>query len=220
MRALVIVATAALVTPAAAQFGNPGFVMPGTTQSAPGVPAPNQTNTQDRLFALLVAAGGAAEVDFGRLAEGKAQNEAVKEFARRMVQDHTKANGELTNLANAAQIPLPGELDPDHKDMRAKLETAAGAVFDLTYMQGQVVDHQKTVILLQWEIGQGQDAPMQQWAAATLPVVLAHLEMAKNLLAELAAQAPQASISSPAAPVPQAAPQAAPVLRERPAQKK
>ena len=61
---------------------------------------------------------------------------------------------------------------------------------------------------------------MQQRAAATLPVVLAHLEMAKNLLAELAAQAPQASISSPGAPVPQAAPQAAPVPRERPAQKK
>src|SRR3954453_13585946 len=220
MRALIIVAALALAVPAAAQLGNPGFVMPGTPQTEPGVPAPNHANTQDRLSALLLAAGGAAEVDFGRLAEGKAQNDAVKEFARRMVQDHTKANGDLANLANAAQIPLPGELDLDHKDMRAKLETAAGAVFDLTYMQGQLVDHQKTVILLQWEIGQGQDAPMQQWAAATLPVVLAHLEMAKNLLAELAAQAPQASISSPGAPVPQAAPQATPVPRERPAQKK
>ena len=155
------------------------FDLPPPVGPRPGVPAPNHANTQDRLFALLLAAGGAAEVDFGRLAEGKAQNEAVKQFARRMVQDHTKANGELSSLANAAQIPLPGELDPDQKDMRAKLESLSGAVFDLTYMQGQVIDHQKTVILLQWEIGQGQDAPIQQWASATLPVVLGHLEMAR-----------------------------------------
>jgi putative membrane protein len=219
MRALIIVATVVLAMPAAAQLGNPGFVMPGTPKSAPGVPAPNHANTQDRLFAILLAAGGAAEVDFGRLAEGKSQNEPVKEFARRMVQDHTKANGELASLANAAHIPLPGELDPDHKEMRASLEGMTGAVFDLTYMQGQVADHQKAVILLQWEIGQGQDAPMQQWAAATLPVVLAHLEMAKNLLAELAAQRPQAS-SAPVGAGPQVAPATPPVPRERPAQKK
>jgi len=219
MRPLIIVAAMTWAMPAAAQLGNPGFVMPGTPQSAPGVPAPNQANTQDRLFALLLAAGGAAEVDFGRLAEGKAQNEAVKEFARRMVQDHTKANGELASLANAAQIPLAGELDPDQKDMRAKLVSLTGAAFDLNYMQGQVIDHQKTVILLQWEIGQGQDAPMQQWASTTLPVVLSHLEMAKNLLAELAAQSPQPS-SAPIATTPEVAPPASPLPRERPAQKK
>jgi putative membrane protein len=219
MRALMIVAAVAWAMTAAAQLGNPGFVTPGTPQNAPGVPAPNHANTQDRLFAILLAAGGAAEVDFGRLAEGKSQNEAVKQFARRMVQDHTRANGELSSLANAAQIRLPGELDPDQKDMRAKLESLTGAVFDLTYMQGQVIDHQKTVILLQWEIGQGQDAPMQQWASATLPVVLGHLEMAKTLLAELAAQTPQAS-GHPIGTMPQVAPPAPPVPRERPAQKK
>jgi putative membrane protein len=219
MRALIIVAAMALAMPAVAQLGNPGFVTPGTPQSAPGVPAPNHANTQDRLFARLLAVGGAAEVDFGRLAGSKAQSEAVKEFARRMVQDHTKANAELASLANAAQIPLPGEMDPDQKDMRTKLESAAGALFDLTYMQGQVINHQKTVILLQWEIGQGQDAPMQQWASATLPVVLGHLEMAKSLLAELAAQTPHASLA-PIGTVPQVAPVAPAVPRERPAQKK
>jgi putative membrane protein len=205
MRALVTLAIMALAAPAAAQLGNPGFVMPGTAQSAPGVPAPNQTNTQDRLFVMLVAAGGTAEVDFGRLAEGKALSEPVKNFARRMVQDHTKANGELANLASAAQLPLVGELDPDQKDMRAKLESATGAAFDAIYMQRQVVDHQKTIVLLQWEIGQGQNAEMQQWAAATLPVVLGHLEMAKNLLAAVV-QAPQAAISPPSG-----APQGVPV---------
>jgi hypothetical protein len=40
--------TLALAAPSAAQIGNPAGVPPGTAQSAPGVPAPHETNVQDR----------------------------------------------------------------------------------------------------------------------------------------------------------------------------
>ena len=82
--------------------------------------------------------------------------------------------------------------------MRSTLESVSADAFDLAYMQGQVVDHQKAVVLLIWEIGQGQDAPLQQWAAATLPVVLGHLEMAKALAAEASGQVARVSIQTPA----------------------
>ena len=47
------------------------------------------------------------------------------------------------------------------------------------------MEHQKTVQLLAWEIDSGQDAEIKQFAAATLPTVMHHLEMARNLVAEL-----------------------------------
>jgi putative membrane protein len=84
---------------------------------------------------------------------------------------------------------LPDELDPDHQRQRAELEELEGAEFDLAYMRGQIVDHQKTVQLLIWEIGSGQDAEIQRFAAATLPTVLRHLEMARDLTAELKGEA-------------------------------
>jgi cytochrome c peroxidase len=56
---------------------------------------------------------------------------------------------QLTDFAKQANIPLPNELDPNHKAMRAELEKLSGAEFDKAYMRGQVVDHQKTVVLLQ-----------------------------------------------------------------------
>ena len=127
-----------------------------------------------------------AEVDFGKLAEQKAQSREVKGFARRMADDHGKANAQLADLAKQANIPLPNELDPDHKAMRADLEKLSGAEFDKAYMRGQVVDHQKTVLLLQWEIAFGQDGDLQRFASRTLPTVLEHLQMAQNLLAEIA----------------------------------
>ena len=188
-----------MVSAALAQIGNPAGMMPGTAQKEPGVPAPHQANTQDRLFAMLVAAGGLAEVDMGKVAEQKGESNAVKDFGRRMVQDHSKANDQLASLAKQAGIPLPTEPDPEHKAKRVEFEKLSGMQFDLAYLRGQVVDHQKTATLLQWEIGFGQDGDLQQFAVATLPVVLMHLQMAQNVLTQLSGQAPQGAAPAIAA---------------------
>ena len=120
----------------------------------------------------LVAEGGLAEVTFGELAAGRASAAAVSDFARRMVDDHTAANETLAGIAEASEIPLPDALNAEHAWMRDRLEGLEGAAFDLEYMRGQVVDHQKTVQLLVYEIGQGQNGELQRFAAATLPTVL------------------------------------------------
>src|SRR4051794_3575887 len=75
---------------ALAQIGNPAGMAPDTRFDRPGVPAPHQTNYQDRLFAQLASSGGQAEVEFGKLAESKADSAKVKEFASRMIHDHTE----------------------------------------------------------------------------------------------------------------------------------
>ena len=46
----------------------------------------------DRTFIEKAAKGGIAEVELGNLAQQKAQNQQVKDFAARMVKDHSKAN--------------------------------------------------------------------------------------------------------------------------------
>jgi putative membrane protein len=188
---------------AAAQTGtgNPAAMSPGTQQSAPGTPAPHQANENDRLFAQVATIGGKSEVDFGQLAGQKGRSQAVKDFANQMATDHGKANQQLTQLAQAANIPLPGELDEEHKAMRAQLDKLSGAEFDLAYIGGQVADHQKTVQLLEWEIGSGQDPQLKNFAAQTLPVVLRHLQMATAIQYQLTATAtaPSPPARAPAA---------------------
>lgn len=188
----VIPATVAMLMAgaAAAQMGNPAGVEAGTPQAAPGTPAPHETNNTDRLFARLAATGGKAEVELGQLAQSKAADAAVKEFARMMVQDHGKANDKLMELAKAADIPLPAELDPDHRMLREKLERLSGEDFDIAYILAQIEDHQKTALLLEWEIGSGQDGPLQKFASETLPTVMGHLRKAQFAAARLTGQAP------------------------------
>jgi putative membrane protein len=178
--------------------GNPATMAPGTPQSVPGMPAPNQPNQNDRLFVYEATIGGAAEVEFGQLAEQKGRSQAVKDFGRQMVADHGKADQQLMQLAQAANIPQPGQPDEEHKAMRAQLEKLGGAEFDLAYIRGQVGDHQKTAQLFEWEIGFGQDPQLKGFASQILPIVLRHLEMARAVEYQLTATA--AGPNSPAVP--------------------
>jgi putative membrane protein len=173
--------TVLLAAPAFAQSGNPAFMTPDT--------GPEQPNNADRIFVHAAAIGGKAEVELGELAEQKAQSEAVKDFGRRMVEDHGKANERLISIAKDAGIPVPDELDQEHKAMRDRLEAMSGAAFDLAYLDGQVADHQKTAQLLEHEIGSGQQVDLKTFAAETLPVVLAHLRLAQELQAEMTGKA-------------------------------
>lgn len=130
-----------------------------------------------------------AEVHFGKLAAQKAQNPRVKDFARRMTDDHGKGNDKLGLLARGAEVPLPKDFDLDHRVMRDELDKLTGTAFETAYIRGQVRGHQKTAQLLEWEIGSGQDARVRTYAMQTLPLVMEHLSEAQALQAELTGSA-------------------------------
>jgi putative membrane protein len=169
----------------AQQTGNPAAMSPDTPKAETAQPPPDHPNTVDQLFVRQAAIGGMAEVELGKLAAQRAQSDAVKEFARQMTKDHGDANERLMKLARSHEVPLPKEPDADQKAVRAQLERLNGAAFDVAYMSAQVGDHQKTAHLLEHEIGSGQDVRTKDYAKETLPTVLKHLRMAKEIQATL-----------------------------------
>jgi len=185
---------------AAAQMGNPAFMAPDTGTDAAGVPDPDQKNNADILFVQLVGEGGLAEVALGELARQKATEPAVKQFAERMVADHGAANDKLAAIAGEAGIAVPKDLNAEHAAMRSELEGMDAAAFDLPYMRGQLVDHQKTAQLLEWEIDAGQHASLQRFAAEILPTVLDHLAMARGVVEELSREQVAALPPEPRSP--------------------
>lgn len=178
-------------SPVLAQFGNPGFMQPGTVEAQPGVPAAGQYNGVDRLFVKLLGMGNAGEVALAQLADARASRAGVRDFARRMAQDHASAAQRLAAAARAMNLPASPEPDPDQKAARARLEGLQGPAFDAAYLQSQLIDHQKTVQLLQWEIGQGQEASLQALAKELLPVVFDHLRQVQALYGEFTGAGPQ-----------------------------
>jgi putative membrane protein len=169
-RILTIVCIAALVaggalaqpaSPPAAAPGNPATTPAGTPHIAPGTPAPDQLNDSDRLFSYALATGGLAEVEAGKLASRGTGNAMVRHFGERMIQDHSTANKQLTDLATAVKVPLPSGPDIEHRTVQQQLEQLQGVAFDVAYARSQVQDHARTVQLLEYEIGSGQNAPQR-----------------------------------------------------------
>jgi putative membrane protein len=174
----------------AQSFGNPGGMSPDTPGIEVAKPAANHFNPQDKLFVRQATLGGRAEVELGKLANSRGSAPAVRDFAQRMVTDHGKANDRLAGLDRSANQRLPKSLDPEHLTIRDELQKKQGDDFDAAYLTSQIQDHQRTANLLAWEIGMGQNDDLKKYAAEQLPVVLEHLDMAKQHLADLTAAPP------------------------------
>jgi putative membrane protein len=143
----------------------------------------------DRDFATKAAQDGMAEVALGELATRQASNEEVKQFAQRMVRDHSKANDELKELASRKGITLPSEVQGKQKALQDRLGKLSGADFDREYMRAMVKDHDSAVALFEKESRTGGDPELKAWAEKTLPTLREHQTMARELAVKVGAKA-------------------------------
>jgi len=136
----------------------------------------------DEKIVMNMAQENMAEIEAARLAQTKSQSEQVKNFAKQMVDDHTKALGEVQQLAQARGVTLPTELDRSHKAKADKLAALSGEAFDRTYMaQAGVADHKKNHDMLRRAQSRARDPEVRALAARTLPIVDQHLNSAQQL---------------------------------------
>lgn len=122
-----------------------------------------------------------AEVQTAQLAQQKTASPQIKQFASRMIGDHTKANDELQQIGRQANVTLPSQ--PDQKEMATeqKLRGLNGASFDQAYPQEELRDHQEDVSLFQKEATSGNDPALKGFEQKTLLVLQQHLQMAQSL---------------------------------------
>lgn len=153
----------------------------------------------DHDFVLKASMGGQMEVELGRLAQDRAQNDEVKRFAARMVTDHGRVNDELRTLAATKGLALPASGDGDaapgtgKRDAAARndagspqrelqrLQAVSSANFDREYMKAMVSQHKTDVALFQKAGASAQDAELKAFAQRTLPALQEHLQMARSL---------------------------------------
>ena len=184
MLALCLAATATACADRDKDAAKPTDPAVGTSGTAAKDPAANRdAGRADRDFIGDMMAEGRAEVELGKLAQQKARNRQVKDFAAMMVRDHTKAGEELKTVATHANIDM-SKIDPDldhNKGVRDRLAKLTGMEFDREYMKAMVDDHQKAVDEVEEKADKADNDHVKQWAAKALPTLKKHLEQAKQI---------------------------------------
>jgi len=135
----------------------------------------------DAAFVMEAAHDGHAEVEHGKLAQKNGSSAAVKEFAQRMVTDHSKANTELAGIAKKLGITVPADMDDKHKAEQKKLAALKGDKFDDEYAKHMVQAHESAVTLFQKQAKHGEAKELRDFAAKTLPTLEEHLKAARAL---------------------------------------
>lgn len=148
--------------------------------------AQKMLSSADTAFAMKAAQGGLAEVQLGQLAIDKAANPAVKQFGQRMIDDHTKANDQLKQIAQQQNMTLPATMNAKDQALYDKLKNLSGPQFDKAYMKAMVRDHEEDIKEFQKEADHGKDSAIQGFASQTLPILKDHLSMAKSTDAQVA----------------------------------
>ncbi len=153
-----------------------------STASGAGTMGAATLSRSDQKMVKDMAMANLAEIETGRMAQTKSQNEQVKNFAQQMIDDHTKALAEVQQLAQAKGVALPTELDRTHKRRAEKLAALSGDAFDRAYMtQSGLADHKKTHGLLKRAQSRAKDPDVKALAARTMPIVDQHLNSAQEL---------------------------------------
>jgi putative membrane protein len=150
--------------------------------------AANMAPMSDADFAKEAAQGGMAEVKMGKLAEQNGSSDSVKNFGKRMVDDHSKAGEALKAAATQSNIDLPMGLTPKDQAMYDKLARLSGTEFDQAYARYMVRDHVHDVAAFRQESTGGKDDNIKQFATHTLPTLQDHLKAAHAMANDVGVQ--------------------------------
>jgi putative membrane protein len=137
---------------------------------------------EDRDFLENAAQSGHAEIEGSRMAQESDAGPAVRQFAQKMIEDHTQANKELIDLANRKGFTVPDEPSLAQRTELLALKALSGGAFDTMYSARiAVAAHENAVELFEKATQEVKDADIRAYAEKTLPKLREHLEMARAL---------------------------------------
>jgi putative membrane protein len=121
------------------------------------------------------------EAHLGQMAEAKASDSGVKDFAKRLADDHSRAYAQLLELANKSGDTIPRGVDIRRDHAAAQLGHLAGTRFDRTFVKDEVSDHERALAEFKREVAHGQNANVKALASQMIPILEQHLNTARQL---------------------------------------
>jgi putative membrane protein len=132
----------------------------------------------DDKFVKGAMSGGQLEVKLSQLALQRSTNAKIKQFAQMIIDDHSRANNELTKIAG---VSTSATMNPIHTAIYNEISQKQGEEFDECYVISQVLGHTEAIMCFGMEAKKGQKAELKEFAEKTLPTLKKHLHEARRL---------------------------------------
>jgi putative membrane protein len=158
---------------------------PSSTAPGPGAApetAPTGQDFGEQAFVAKALEGNAAEIQLGQLAQERSQSNDVKQFAQKMVSDHSQMTDKWFKPV-AKQMGVSEPKGPSKKDKKLieKLQGMSGQQFDTEYIQAMVKDHKADLKDFQNEAQMAQNPGVKQIAQQGATIISQHLQMIEQI---------------------------------------
>jgi putative membrane protein len=122
-----------------------------------------------------------AEIKAGQAAQTMGSTQAVKDYGKMLVDDHTKSKEQASKIAMALNVPVPDGVPPGADQELSMASSMSGAGFDKDFLAMMVKDHQAAIDKFGKEADSSDPAQVTDFAQQTLPTLKKHLETAQSL---------------------------------------
>ena len=142
----------------------------------------------DAQFVGFVQQANDFELDSGRLALKRSENDAIRAYAKRIIAERGEIAVALSRARSAARVgyvPSSRALRPRHTATLDRLRTLEGETFDKLYGQAQLEAHIEIVDQVDAYAKEGGNADLRRFALETLPRLQSGLEQARLIAGQL-----------------------------------
>jgi putative membrane protein len=142
----------------------------------------------DEAFALFAASSSLAQIEAARFALKAARSDDVRDYAQRVMREHTHAGEQLRRIVVPRGLKLPSAPTGRHADMVTKLSGVAARDLEEAFLQRFGLDaHKEAIALFERHAAEGRSPEVQRHAQDMLPVLRELMAAAHKLIHAAAA---------------------------------
>ena len=130
-----------------------------------------------RQFLEKALRGDNSEIMLGRMAADRARSQAVRDFARTLVRDHSEARADVLRVGSRMGLRPTRDINDEAREMRDQLTYTRGREFDRIFINHMVDDHRHDIEAFRDEARE-RHGPVSDLAQRQLPTLQKHLDMA------------------------------------------
>jgi putative membrane protein len=130
----------------------------------------------DKLYVVMSAIDNQCEIQLGQLALKNSQDDQVKQIAQKMIDDHTKAQQQLQQVAQQIGVQLPQIAPMTGQAVMKVFESLNGKPFDQMYVSHLRAAHAKCVSETTDVAQLAKNDQVKQYAQQQLPILQEHYQ--------------------------------------------